>query len=127
MMSRVTAVVAAHGTLAPGLVSAVDAITGRGNLLVPVSNAGLAAAGLADELARVLDETAASIVFTDLPGGSCTLAARRLQAMREGLTIVTGVNLPVLLEFVMQDSGSIALSLEKGRDSMRIFGPSNVD
>ena len=43
-MSNVVAVVAAHGKLAAGLVSAVQAITGRGEELIPVSNEGLSAA-----------------------------------------------------------------------------------
>lgn len=128
MKSSVRAIVAAHGTLAAGLVSAVDVITGRGAALVPISNAGLDARGTADALARTLDATGAAVVFTDLPAGSCTLAARRLQRDREALTVVIGVNLPMLLEFVLRDGESaddVVQAVERGKEHVRILGPGN--
>jgi mannose/fructose-specific phosphotransferase system component IIA len=122
-------VVAAHGSFADGLVSAVDAITGKGGTLRAVSNTGLSSADMLVALARVLDETGARVVFTDLPAGSCTLAARRLQRERPGLTVVTGVNLPLLLEFVLHDPWSdadVAAAVARGREFMRAFDPANV-
>ena len=128
-MSSVLAIVAAHGTLASGLVSAVDLITGRGAVLRALSNQGLGAAEVSAELVRALDETGANLVFTDLPAGSCTLAARRAQAQRPALTVVIGVNLPMLLEFVLRDGAGqadIAASVERGKEYVRILAPTNV-
>lgn len=114
------AIVAGHGALPQGLVSAVEQITGRGNALIPFSNTGLGReeieAGLRDLLA--LHEV--KVVFTDLPGGSATLAARRVLRDTPGLMIVTGVSLAALIDFVfaaadMPAMESASRAAEKGR------------
>jgi mannose/fructose-specific phosphotransferase system component IIA len=123
------AIVAGHASLADGLISAVAAITGRGDVLRAVSGANLTASDVTRTLERALDDTGATVVFTDLPGGSCTLAARRLQRDRPGLAVVIGVNLPMLLEFVMRESAGAAdaaAAMERGRDNIRIFDATNV-
>lgn len=94
------AVVAAHGDLAAGLVSAVAQITGRGDLLLPLSNRGLGPAEIESALRTALAAGPVQAIFTDLSGGSCTMAARRLQRERPALSVATGVNLAVLLDFV---------------------------
>jgi PTS system N-acetylgalactosamine-specific IIA component len=97
----VRAVVAAHASLADALVAAVDQITGRGALFATVSNVGLGAAALQEAVAARLAETGARVLFTDLPAGSCCMAARRLQREDPSLTVVTGANLATLLDFAM--------------------------
>jgi mannose/fructose-specific phosphotransferase system component IIA len=129
MAEKVRAVVAAHGTLSEGLVSAVGLISGRAGSLRAMSNEGLAAADVTAAIAKALDETGASVVFTDLPAGSCTLAARRLLRERPSLSVVTGVNLPMLLEFVMRDAAvapNVAEAAERGREHIRVLVASDV-
>ena len=75
------AVVAGHGDLAAGLVSAVGQITGRGDLLLPMSNRGLGPAEIEAALREALASGTVRAVFTDLSGGSCTMAARRVQQL----------------------------------------------
>jgi PTS system N-acetylgalactosamine-specific IIA component len=91
-----------HGDLAFGLADAVRQITGAGEeALVPLSNRGLSPEALTEAvLERVGDQPA--ILFTDLQGGSCSFVARRLIQRSPGLVVVSGVNLSLLLEFVMQ-------------------------
>jgi N-acetylgalactosamine PTS system EIIA component len=48
------------------------------------------------ELAR----TGAHVIFTDLPAGSATLAARRIVKGDASMVLVSGVNLATLLDFV---------------------------
>jgi len=120
------ALVAGHGDFAIGVVSAVDQITGRGGVLLPLSNRGLGA----DEIVRVLREAVISndtqVIFTDLPAGSWTIAARRVQRERPDLVVVTGANLPALLDFVFQTdcSASVAArhSADKGRGALAVLG-----
>ena len=100
-VGTVRAIVAAHGTLAAGFVSAVEQISGRGDALLPLSNVGLSAGDIQGRLTDLLDRTGARVVFTDLPAGSCTMAVRRLQRERPEVQLMTGVNLPMLLEFVL--------------------------
>jgi len=97
----VRGIVVSHGSLAEGLIDAVRQIAGTdGATLSALSNRGLSPAALERELRGLIGEGPA-VVFTDLPSGSCSFAARRL--WHEGLrvTIVSGVNLPQLLDFVL--------------------------
>lgn len=120
------AIVAGHGEFAAGVVSAVAQITGRGDVFVALSNRGLGA----DDIERVMREQAealgARVVFTDLPAGSCTIAARRLQRERPDLVLVTGANLATLLDFVFHVDAPPAEAArhaaEKGRDSLAVVG-----
>ena len=130
------AIVAGHGDFAAGVVSAVAQITGRGALLVPVTNRGL---GAGDIEALLRDAAAAArvrVIFTDLPAGSCTIAARRLLRDRPDLSLVTGANLPTVLDYVLaadcadasaQDADSEASrrlvhAVERGRGALMQVG-----
>lgn len=98
----VRGILLAHGDMAAGIVDAVRQITGAGpDVLVPLSNRGLSPASLATR-ARDLAGGAPAILFTDLPAGSCGFAARTLARETTDLVVISGVNLPVLLEFVMR-------------------------
>jgi PTS system N-acetylgalactosamine-specific IIA component len=131
------AVVAAHGDLAAGLVSAVAQITGQGALLAAMSNRGRGPAELEAELRALVDAAPVRAVFTDLPGGSCTMAARRVQRDRPGLALATGVNLAALLDFVCSavaaedtdpaaapdaTAATMARALDRGRASIMTLG-----
>ena len=122
----VRAIIAAHGSLAAGIVSAVDQITGRGSAFRAVSNSGLCLDDIQSTLDRALDETGARVIFTDLPAGSCTMAVRKLLRVREDITLVTGINLSLLLDFAMQDDVDPVVAahaaIERGRASMVAHG-----
>ncbi len=93
-------VVVAHGGLAEGLVDAVRQIAGvTPEELVGVPNRGL---GCEDLCARTRDALAPArnVIFTDLPSGSCHLAAMIVVRELPEIPVVTGVNLPMLLDFV---------------------------
>jgi mannose/fructose-specific phosphotransferase system component IIA len=96
----VRGIVLAHGTMADGLVDAVRQITGaEADVLTPLSNRGLSPEAIAAAVrAHVHGPT---IVFTDLQTGSCGFAVRRYCQDLPDLICMSGVNLPVLLEFVM--------------------------
>lgn len=119
MSSPVRGVLIAHGRLAEGMVDAVRRITGAGeDVLMPLSNTGVAPAVLSDEArARIGDGPA--IIFTDLPSGSCGFAARALQMERSDVAVVAGVNLAMLLEFAMHNElpleQLVPRLIEKGR------------
>ncbi|MHB1225448.1 MAG: PTS sugar transporter subunit IIA [Gemmatimonadaceae bacterium] len=122
----VRAIVAGHGDWAAGLVSAVSQITGRGALFLPLSNSGASGQQLEASLRSALDCSAARIVFTDLLGGSWTLAVRRVQRDRPSLVLVTGTNLPMLLDFAFHDASpaddAARVAVEKGRSAMTVAG-----
>lgn len=113
---------AGHGEFAAGMVSAVVQITGRDDVFLAISNRGLSAQ---DVERRMREVTAGvSVIFTDLPAGSCTMAARRLQREQPQLQVVTGVNLAALLDFVFSEAGdaatAAAAAAEKGRRALTV-------
>ena len=120
------ALVAGHGDFAAGLVSAVSQITGRGDAFVTLSNRDMSAVGVERAMREQVDARGLEVIFTDLPAGSCTMAARRLQRERPAVVLVTGTNLATLLDFVFHTdvlAGEAAQhAAEKGRASLVVTG-----
>jgi PTS system N-acetylgalactosamine-specific IIA component len=120
------ALVAGHADFAAGLISAVQLISGRGELLVPIQVTGLCGSDIEGLLKSRLMETGARVIFTDLQAGSCTMAARRVQREVPGVVLVAGANLPMLLDFAMSTATDPAVAAtsaaEKGRTSVNVFG-----
>ncbi|MEX2178652.1 MAG: hypothetical protein WD801_08090 [Gemmatimonadaceae bacterium] len=109
------AIIAGHGEFAAGLVSAVEAITGRGGVYRAISARDLSGVELEALLRRTLDETGVTVVFTDLQAGSCTMAARRVLRDRDDVLFVAGANLPMLLDFALSAD---ATPIEAARDAV---------
>jgi N-acetylgalactosamine PTS system EIIA component len=97
------AIIAAHGDLAAGFVTAVEQITGRGDLFLAMTNTGMGAAEIERAMLELVDGRNIRVIFTDLPAGSCTIAARRVLVARPGLVLVTGASLPLLLDFMSHE------------------------
>jgi PTS system N-acetylgalactosamine-specific IIA component len=120
------AIVAGHGEFAAGMVSAVSQITGRGEVFVPVTNRHLSAQDVERLMRETAEASGATVIFTDLPAGSCTMAARRLQRQRPDLVVVTGTNLATLLDFVFSTEGTpgeaARHAAEKGRAALVTTG-----
>jgi mannose/fructose-specific phosphotransferase system component IIA len=120
MSEPVRGVVVAHGSLAQGLVSSVLAISGvDGEALVPLTNEGCGPEALQASVMRALGDDGPAIVFTDMGSGSCAFTARRIALERPGTGIVTGVNLPVLLDFVFHREMPLAALVERLVDKGR--------
>ncbi len=99
----VRGVVVAHSAVAEALVEAVRRIAGtEDQALLPLSNEGLAPEAIRDRLAALLPEDGPAIIFSDLREGSCGIAAQRLCVTRPDHVVITGVNLPMLLDFAMK-------------------------
>lgn len=127
-MSSVRAIVAGHGTFAEGMLSAITQITGRGDVFIGVSNRDLSAQDVEVLMRTRLIETGANVIFTDLPAGSCTMAARRIQREHPAVSVVTGVNLVTLLDFAFTadtgDVNAVERAAVKGRASLVVTGGS---
>lgn len=122
-------IIVAHGDMAQGLVTAVRHITGVAeDVLVPISNRECSPDELAARIATAL-EGGPAIVFTDLQTGSCGFAARRLTRDRSDTAVIGGVNLPLLVDFVMNrgmEPRALAERLvEKGRASIVASQPTD--
>ena len=124
--AAVRAIVAGHGEFATGLVSAVQQITGRGDVFRAVSARDLSGADLEAAIRRALEETGAQVVFTDLQAGSCTMAARRISRVKPDVVLVAGANLPMLLDFAFAESmpavEAARHAMERGRAAIGAIG-----
>src|SRR3954447_26549816 len=96
--NSVRGIVIGHGDFAAGLVSAVDQICGMAGKLVGLSMIGLTPETIEATIRSELARTGARVIFTDLPAGSGTLAARRIVKDDPGVVLVSGVNLATLLD-----------------------------
>lgn len=118
---RVHGIVLAHGEMAQGMISAVGRIAGSTeDMLTPLSNYGLGPDVLATEIAKLANGP--TIVFTDLQSGSCGFAARRCLQNMPRLVVITGVNLSMLIYFVMNKEMPleqlVPMLLTKGRQAI---------
>ena len=120
------ALVAGHGDFAAGLISAVEAVTGRGELREPIQVKGLCGEDIQQLLGERLQATGALVIFTDLQAGSCTMAARRLLREQPQVLLVSGTNLPMLLDFVMSSAPSTheaaRTAVERARSAIAAYG-----
>ncbi len=111
-MSEAVGVVVAHGNLAAGLVEAAEHISGIGGALSAISNRGLSPEVLREQLAAAVDGNPV-IVFVDLGTGSCGFCGKALCHDRGDVAVLTGVNLPMLLDFLFNREMELPLLAER--------------
>ena len=120
------AIVVGHGEFAGGLVSAVGQICGLADKLVVLSMMGMTPEDIEGAIREQIARTGARVIFTDLPAGSATLAARRIVKADPGVVLVSGVNLATLLDFVFNTSVSpteaARAAAERGKASLIVVG-----
>ena len=123
---RPRAIVIGHGEFAGGLVSAVGQICGMADKLVVLSMTGMTPEGIEGTIREQLARTGARVIFTDLPAGSATIAARRIVKDDPSLVLVSGINLATLLDFVFNTAVSpteaARTAAERGKASLIVVG-----
>jgi mannose/fructose-specific phosphotransferase system component IIA len=123
MSKSVRGVVVAHGPMARAMVDAVRKIAGdAADGLHPLSNDDKSPTQLRADLDQALGDGPV-ILFVDLQAGSCGVAA--LSSCRDSArrVVVSGVNLPMLLDFVFHRELPIdelaERAIDHGRDAIR--------
>lgn len=116
-----------HGSMCHGMVDAVRRITGVGEeALVAVSNEGRSPEALLEAVLAVTGP-GPTVIFADMPSGSCALTARFICRDPGNRTVVFGTNLPMLLDFVFHRDlplGELVERLtERGRSAIRALEP----
>jgi mannose/fructose-specific phosphotransferase system component IIA len=123
---RVPALIVTHADLAQGLVHAAERVVGPVEDVTLLSNEGLSRADLEDAIeARVQGWQHGGLLLTDFWGGSCHTCGASAARRHGEVVIVTGVNLPLLLDYLHNRDrfgvGELAERLQqKGRDSIRV-------
>ncbi len=123
----VRAVLVTHGELGRELVRTVESIVGPQEEVHFVSNAGASLETLVARVREVIGENGGpAVLFVDLLGGSCGHACRALLAQETASAVVSGVNLPMLLDFFC-NRGRVPFDelkqriLQKGRDGVQVL------
>ncbi|MFI6096429.1 PTS sugar transporter subunit IIA [Lentzea sp. NPDC051213] len=117
---------AGHGALPSGIADAAELVLGPQPRLAvcelgPAESPESYRERLADLAGPVSGTGAGVLVLADLPGGTPANAAKLLAARRGGIRIVTGLNLPMLLEVLVRggDLDELAgLAQSAGRDGV---------
>ena len=98
--------IATHGTFASGIKSSLDLIMGETENVFLIQAYTEDNKSIQEEIEDVLKQINPDdelIVFTDLIGGSITNQILQF-ARKENVFIVTGINLPLLLDIMLADS-----------------------
>lgn len=99
----VTIIVAAHGESAPALLKTAGMILGNFENVHPVTFLpGRGPEDLVEEYTRIVEASKAeeTLLLVDLFGGSPYNAGAQFAATREGVDVVSGVNVPMLIEVI---------------------------
>jgi len=91
-----------HAALGTELLRTVECILGAQPDVHVLSNDGFSGEALSraiEERVRAIPDGRSVVIFTDLAAGSCGIASRRADHGARAVHKVTGVNLPMLLEF----------------------------
>jgi PTS system mannose-specific IIA component len=122
----VPALIVTHADLAQALVRAAEKVFGPVQGVTLLSNEGRSRAELEGEIAAwVSGWRHGGLLLTDFWGGSCHTCGASAARGHGEVAIVTGVNLPLLLDYLHNRDrlGVVELAerlQQKGRDSIRV-------
>ena len=125
-MPRTPALLVMHSDLAEALMRAAEKVYGPVEGVERLSNEGLSREDLEDAITRrVSDWQEGGLVLTDFWGGSCHISGVAAVRGLNDVVVVTGMNLPMMLDYVhnRDEYGPLALAdrlQRKGRDSIRL-------
>ncbi len=124
--TRVPALLVMHAGLAEALLRAAARVYGPVEDVEVLSNEGLSRDDLQARIVAIAGRwPRGGIVLTDFWGGSCHTSGMAAAGDCRGMVILTGTNLPLLLDYLHNRDGYDAVALgerlqQKGRDSIRV-------
>lgn len=95
-------IILTHGNLATSLKDTVEQMMGKQMGMMVVSNQGKDPEGLLSKLEELVSKSKSKeiFLFVDLYGGSCWQVAKKFSSKRGDVVLITGVNLPMLVQFL---------------------------
>ena len=126
----VPALLVMHADLSAALLRAAAEVYGDVGGVATLTNEGLSKEALEAEIEdRVEGWREGGLVFTDFFGGSCHLCGLRAAREHGDIVVVSGLNLPILLDYLHnRDKFGVRELAErlqkKGQDSIRLQFPS---
>ena len=126
MSAQVPALLVMHADLSAALLRAAEQVTGPIEGVETLSNTGLSRAELEREIIQRVERwTAGGLVFADFWGGSCHICGASAARGRGEVVVVTGLNLPTLIDYLHNRDRYGVLELaerlqKKGQESIRL-------
>ena len=124
----ITGIIVTHGQLGEELLRTVGLIVGEIHDCYALSGSDLGDESVVSSIREILDRNKANraVVFVDYFGGSCGASCVKATRGLEGVKIISGVNLPILLDFVTK-KGIMGLDeivehlIQRGQESVRVI------
>lgn len=119
-----TIIVTGHGEFATGLRSSLKLITGMEKAVIAVDfTEGMSSDDLFDTLSSIRESSDDEVLlFADIPGGTPFNQSVLLKSKYDGIEIIAGTNLPILIEAVLTseplESEKIKEFIETGKDGI---------
>lgn len=124
--AAIAGIVVTHGKLAEELVRTVELIVGPQESLFAISGSDLCDENIIGMIREILAKRGERrvLVFVDYFGGSCCINSVRAVEGEEGVKVLSGVNLPILLSFAtkrgtMPYEELVDHLIRRGRESVK--------
>ena len=124
----ITGIIVTHGQLGEELLRTAGLIVGEIHDCYALSGSDLGDESVVSSIREILDsnKTKRAVVFVDYFGGSCGASCVKATRGLEGVKVISGVNLPILLDFVTK-KGIMGLDeivehlIHRGQESVRVI------
>ena len=102
MRQSVLGILVTHAGFGSELLRTAETILGRQSRIEVISNAGTSTEGLSEKIRELIRGEPDEVIFlfVDLLGGSCSHACREIRSLHPNTILLSGVNLPMFLEFL---------------------------
>ncbi len=122
------AIIVSHENLSHSILESLEKISGESKHIVPLSSRGVSPPKLEEEInvaVEAMKGLEGVIIFADLYGGSCALVCGRVQRKHPDIPVITGFNLPLLIDFVFQRerllSEIVDRLIDRGREGIKLL------
>jgi len=124
----ITGIIVTHGKLGEELLRTVGLIVGEVHDCYSLSGSDLGDEKVIRSIHEILDANSVerAVVFVDYFGGSCGASCMKATRGLEGVKVISGVNLPILLDFVtkqgvMDLDEIVGHLIHRGQESVRVI------
>ena len=127
MGGAIAGIVVTHGNLAEALIRTAEVIVGKQEDVSAIAGADLNDEEIIKRIREIVTgrPDGRALVFVDFFGGSCCTNSQRAAVGSPGVRIISGVNLPMLLDFAtkrrtMGFDEMVEHLIRRGRESIKL-------
>jgi mannose PTS system EIIA component len=121
-------IVVTHGRLAEELIRTAELIVGKLEDVHAISGSDLCSDSIIETIRKIISGSAGRkvVVFVDYFGGSCSINSMRAVEGMEDVKVISGVNLPLLLDFATKRESMgfdtmVEHIVRRGKESVKLI------